>query len=104
MAGTLGKADLQPNVNTVLYTSPTNGVATLTLNICNRGGNETFVYVAISDTDTPQGSDYIEFNVVIPPFGVIERTGIVLGEGNKLVVLSETNEVSAVAYGFEDEL
>ena len=104
MSGTLGKLDLSANVDTVLYSTNVNEVATLTLSVCNRGASETFIYVAISGSDTPANSDYIEFNTILPPFGVLERTGVVLSGGDKVVVRSETDDVSVVAYGFEDLL
>lgn len=102
MSGILGRADLPVNTNRILYTVGLNKLATVSVNICNRSENEAFVYVAISTTASPLNSDYIEFNTVLPPYGILERTGIVMGENDNLIVRSETSDVSVVAYGFED--
>lgn len=101
-SGTLGKSNLLANINSILYSAPVNSLATITLNICNRNTTQALVKVAISTNNAPDDMDYIEFNAAIPPFGVLERTGIVVSSPNKLIISSNIADVSAVAYGFED--
>ena len=101
-SGTLGRQNLQKDQPTVLYTCPNELLATASINICNRGASETFIFISISDTDSHDDSGFIEFNTILPPFGVLERTGVVVSQNKRIIVTAETDDVSAVAYGFED--
>lgn len=99
--GRLGTADLAPATNTTLYTCPTNTFAVASVNVCNRGNSAIAVRLAVADDDTPTDAEYIEYDIEILPKGVLERTGIVLSNEQKLVVRSSAVNVSAVAFGIE---
>ena len=51
--------------------------------------------------DTPTDGEYIEYGVEILSKGVLERTGIVLAAGQKIVAYSSSANISAVAMGIE---
>jgi hypothetical protein len=99
--GRLGVADLAADTLTTLYTCPLDTFAVTSVSFCNRGNQAVAVRLAVADDDTPINAEYIEFDVELLPKGVLERTGIVLDAGKKLVVRSSAVNVSAVAFGIE---
>lgn len=100
--GILGKADLTAGADSTLYTVPENTFSVVSLNICNRSGSTTAdIRIALAATDTPGTDEYLEFDSELLASGVVERTGIVLAAGQKVVVRASTNDVTAVVYGIE---
>lgn len=59
------------------------------------------VRLALSTSDTPSDSDFLEYDVTLTTAGVLERTGLVLAAAQKIVVRSSGPGVSAVVYGIE---
>ncbi len=99
--GRLGVADLAADTLVTLYTCPTNTFTVASVSFCNRGNSAVGVRLAVADTDTPNDSEYIEFDTEILGKGVLERTGIILGSDQRLVVRSSSVGVSTVAFGIE---
>ena len=99
--GRLGAANLSGTTNTTIYTCPTDTYAVATLSVCNRNATSINLRVALGTLDTPDSADYIEYDVEILPNGVLERTGLVMAAGQKIVVYSSSGSVSAVLYGIE---
>jgi hypothetical protein len=50
---------------------------------------------------TPTVGEYIEYEVEVLSKGVLERTGIVLAAGQKIVCYASGANISAVAMGIE---
>jgi len=101
MSGLLGKADLAADTFTDLYTVPTQTVATVNLNLCNRSADAVNVRIALH-TGTLTDADYLEYDSVIPPRGLLERTGFAMSTGETLTVHASGAGISARAHGFEE--
>lgn len=100
--GTLGQSAPSATTNTIVYTATAGTTGTLTINICNRASTSGSVRLAISDTASPDAKDYIEYDATVPAKGVLERTGVVISGGKKLVVYCSTANFSVNVYGFEE--
>jgi len=101
MSGLLGKADLAKNTDTSLYTVPADALATVNLNLCNRTANTRKVRIIIR-SGTLTNADFLEYDSVMPPFGLLERTGLALSAGETLTVRADGTGISARAHGFEE--
>ena len=102
MSGILGKGRLTPETNTALYTVPTGKLSVVAISLCNTGSDTTKVSIALSTGDTPAAGDYIEYAYSIVPSGSVERTGLVLDAGKRVIVRATTDGVDALVYGMEE--
>ena len=100
-SGVYGKSDLTATTWTEIVAPPASGVKVTTLNIVNRSDANRKVRVALSADTTITDDEYIEYDVVLPANGVLERTGIVCSASNGLYVYADGASVSAVAYGMD---
>ena len=101
-SGKLGSVDLTANTYATVYTVPASKVATLNVAMVNRGAAGATVRIALStEATTPANTDFIEYDVVIPANGVLERTALVAGAGEKVMIISTSADVSARVHGFE---
>lgn len=102
-SGRLGAVTLATANTTIYGPSAATSYAVVSVSICNSNGSSVTVRLAISTTATPGVNDYIEYGVTIPANATLERTGLVLSNGNYLVgYSSNASGVSAVAYGIEN--
>lgn len=101
-SGRLGSASLSATTITTLYTVPASKVATCSINLCNTSAADVTVRVALAAVDTPAAGEHIEYDVSIPPSGVLERGGIVLDAGKKVVVYASATGINANVWGFEE--
>ena len=99
--GRIGANDLSAGALTTVYTAPTDAYAVASINICNRGNQATSIRIAVAAADTPTNGEYIEYDVEVLSKGVLERTGIVLAAGQKIVCYASGANISAVAMGIE---
>jgi len=99
--GRLGTADLSPATLTTIYTVPTDVFSVVSINVCNRSNNAQAIRIAASNTDAPTDAEWIEFDVELGAKGVLERTGIIIGAGQRIVVRSSSTNVSVVVFGIE---
>jgi len=100
-SGRLGAADISATTNTTVYTCPADTYAVVAVNICNRANSGCDIRIAVADGDTPNASEYIEYDTAVYANNVIERTGIVLSASQRIVVYSSAANVSAVVVGIE---
>lgn len=101
-SGILGQSALSATTNTTVYTVPSSTLAIVNINVVNRSTSATAdVRVALASTATPQNSEWIEFDTIIPARGVLERTGIAMNAGERVVVFASTANCSVSVYGLE---
>lgn len=100
--GRLGTWNLSAGINQAIYVCNNDQATVLTLNIVNRNTVPANIRVAISTSATDPGvAEYIEYDVELLPKTVFERTGLIIGPSNYLVVKSDTAQVNAVCWGVE---
>ena len=101
-SGILGQAAVASVTDTIVYTVPASTLAVVNINVVNRSPSAAAsVRVALASTNTPTSGEYIEYDTLVPPLGVLERTGIAINAGRKVIVRSSTNNCSANVYGLE---
>ena len=100
-SGILGQAAPSATTNTVVYTTPASTVAVVNVSVVNRGGSAATVRVALAAASSPNADEYIEYNTSVGSTSVLERTGIVLDAGKKVVVHASSGDTSVSVYGLE---
>lgn len=103
-SGVLGQVSLASTTNTLVYTVPTSTLAYVNVNVSNRNASDIAVRVALAATATPTNGEYIEYESFIAPNGVLERTGLVLEAGRKVIAYSNSTNVSVNVYGVEQSV
>lgn len=99
--GILGTADLVAGELTTLYTVPIETFAVASISIVNRGNVAVGIRIAVAEADTPTNAEWIEYDTILDPRAILERTGLVLDATKKIVVYSTAVNVNAVAFGIE---
>ena len=104
-SGILGKSALAADTDEVIYTVPASHTAAFNVSILNRDtSNAATVRVALSATATPSDADYIEYETIVGPSDVLERTGVVLSAGWNLIVRASSSTITVNAIGYEEEV
>ena len=100
--GRLAANSIPAGANTLIYTTPSrsSGIEA-TVNICNRNTVDATIRLAIVPeyVDSLDMADYIEYDVVVRPGGVIERKGIQLIIGQSIVGYSDVSNVTFQMWG-----
>jgi len=99
--GILGTEDLAATTNTTVYTVPNETFAVVAVNVTNRNSQARDIRIATASADTPDNAEWIEYDSELLGNGVLERTGIVLDAGKKIVAYSQSTDVNVVVYGIE---
>ena len=100
--GRLGTNDIPATTNTTVYTCPASTFAVVTVSLCNRNATTARdIRIAVATSGTPSDAEYIEYDASLLAKGVLERTGLVLAAGQRIVVRASATDVSAVVYGIE---
>jgi hypothetical protein len=99
--GRLGVSAIAATTLTTVYTVPTGQYTVLNVSLTNRNTSAITMRLAISSTATPNIQEYIEYDTVIVPLGVFERTGLVLNAGLNIVVYTSAANVGCTIYGIE---
>ena len=99
--GRLGNVDIPATTNTTAYTCPVGSYAIANISLTNRNATSINLRVAMATTATPADSEWIEYDTVLIPNGVFERTGLVLQGGLNIVVYTNLANVGCTVYGIE---
>lgn len=100
MTGILGSANLLNGPSQAIYVNNKDSATVATVNICNRNPERSaLVRIAVSATQSPSNTEWIEYDTEIPANGVLERTGIWVNSAQYIVVRSNMPNVNAVAWG-----
>ena len=100
--GRLGANDIPATTDTTVYTCPASTFAVVTVSLCNRNASTARdIRIAVATSGTPSDAEYIEYDASLLAKGVLERTGLVLAAGQRIVVYASATDVSAVVYGIE---
>ncbi len=101
-SGILGQAAPSATTNTTVYTVPASTVSVVNVNILNRGASAATVRIALAAADSPTNAEYVEYDVSVGAKQVLERTGLALNAGKKVVVYASSADTSVSVYGLED--
>lgn len=99
--GRLAVSAIPATTNTVVYTVPTGYYAIGNVSITNRNTTAITLRVALAAGSTPNAEEWIEYDTVVIPNGVYERTGLVMQAGLNIVVYTSAANVGATVYGIE---
>lgn len=102
--GRLGASAPSATTNTTVYTCPADTFSVVTVSVCNRGATDTAVRLALSSADSPTTAEYIEYDTVLVGNGTLERTGIAMDAGKRIVAYIGNSNASVVVYGIETEI
>lgn len=99
--GRLAVVAVPATTNTTVYTVPTGFYTVCNITLVNRNTTAVRIRVAMASSSTPSLQEWIEFDTVVIPNGVFERTGLVLNAALNIVVYSDTANVGCTVYGIE---
>lgn len=102
-----GSIDLVAQDYQVLFTGRAGFDTTANIHICNRSNTDARFYVAYVNSNDiydvlPQ--DHIYFNKLLVANDTIELRGVAVEQNCSIIVMSDTNNVGAIAYGVEEEI
>ena len=101
-SGILGQSAPSATTNTSVYTVPASTLAVVNVMIINRSAsNPADVRIALAASGTPNNEEYIEYDVSVPPKGVLERTGMALQASKSVIVYTSTADTSVTVTGLE---
>jgi hypothetical protein len=88
---------------TLLYTVPTNyfGVYNISFTNTNNSAIAVRLVIGTSTTSSINASEIFEYQTTIAPYGVFERTGIVVTAGLNIIASTNTSNVNVNVYGIE---
>lgn len=103
--GLLASSNLNTTGDTVVYTAPGSAGTYVVAKIflCNRNNATVQVRLGLGNSgETSLGNtNAIEFDVSIPPYGVLERGNIMLGVSQRILARTGTAGVSVAVCGVE---
>jgi hypothetical protein len=94
--------DLTADIPQSLAQGQTDRFTACAVSICNRGKAPIKISIAITTTvNIISSQEYIDKDVELLPNCVLERNGIAIKQGEYITVVSDSDNVSAVAWGIE---
>ena len=104
-SGRLAKSNPSADTITTVYTCPAGFYSVVTIALLNYTDSATTFKLSLVETAnaSPVVSDYLEYDCVLSSKNVIERSGIVLSAGQKIMISSPTSGVVVNVYGIETQ-
>lgn len=100
MSGILGTFDLKGGVTQSICVGDTDQFTTANISICNRHNVAVKIKLALtSAANTFEAAKFIEYDTVLLPKGVLERSAVIVPSNTYVTIWSDYSNVSAVAYG-----
>ena len=102
--GRLGTKDCAQTTYEDLYVCPADTFAVASVSIVNRTTGNISIRLAVTTVaspGTPGNDEFLEYDVVLAPKGVLERTGLVLDAAKIIKVYASGVGVNAIAMGIE---
>ena len=103
--GRLASVAIPAAQNTTVYTVPSSYYTVCNITLVNRNTTAITIRVAMSTAvgapPTPNAEEWIEYDTILIPNGVFERTGLVMQAGMNLIVYSSAASVGCTVYGIE---
>ena len=96
--GVLGIADLNAGSETLLFQVDVTPQV-FNIRFANRNAAPAKVRVAISFDDPPGLDSYVDYDVTVEANGILEDTGLVASNGERVFVTSNVSGVSVRAHG-----
>jgi hypothetical protein len=99
--GRLGNIAVGIATNATAYTVPAGFYTVCNVTLVNRNAAAVRIRVAMASSATPNAQEWLEYDTIVVPGGVFERTGLVLNAGLNIVVYSDAANVGCTVYGIE---
>lgn len=105
-SGRLAKSNPVADTTTTVYTCPAGFYSVITVSLLNYTDSATTFKLSVVETAnaSPVVSDYLEYDTVLSSKNVIERTGLVLSAGQKIMVSSPTSGCIINVFGIETQV
>lgn len=103
-SGDLGGGTLAAGIEQTGYICQAPAIAVgFSVAFCNKTLGPVKVRLAIGEgaDSNAAGTIFYAYDMLIPPSGGLERTGLAMSAGKKVFVKSDTNGVDFAIYGFE---
>jgi len=104
MSGRLGAGSMAANTWTNIYECPENKqYASIKVHVINRDSNDAMIDIALSSQDGTfvTNDEYLEYQAMIVRNGSIERSGIVVANGTKVMCRADNAQCTAIVHGIE---
>jgi len=100
MSGHLGSREIFANLAQAIYVNDRNKASIVTINLLNRNTSNAMVSIAVSNSQTePANTDWLEFNTILEPTETLERSSVIVGPSQYVVIKSDTSYISASCWG-----
>ena len=105
-SGRLAKSNPVADTITSVYTCPAGFYSVITVSLLKYTDSATTFKLSVVETAnaSPVVSDYLEYDTVLSSKNVIERTGLVLSAGQKIMVSSQTSGCVINVFGIETQV
>lgn len=97
----LASVMLAADANTSAYIAPAGKTASVAFSLMNTTDGTVLVSASISEDGEPAESEVIMADYLLPPYSLVDMTGVVLGDGQRLVARSSHAGVACNVYGYE---